>query len=360
MGPKPAQNRPQTTPTGPRKIQNCSHIHRLPKEPESEWQQEESEWQQEDYNNFAGQDGLPEIDIAAELQRVAFEGLAVIGQAIWQAECLRRPLLNIVILFMRVQDHQHAPWDYLEPQAATALGEVDELLRQQTALGATPLPSAAVKQLKVLQRHAQDVAVLANCRWIDQKTLAAKGMPIELLSRLEASFGVTALHDDALYSRLGNSKYHTFANNKRYGERKHRHGRGGRRAPPAPPAPPGSAAEASSSADLIEPLRINLLELVPEDRTVYTELSDIGHASQTGAQTSTKARNMNELTYGELFGEPAKRSPASSSVASSSAAPPGVPPWAWSTLHMKIEVVLKKHQVEYSIALIDDIVMTLR
>ena len=319
------------------------HIHRLPKEPE---------WQQEDYNNFAGQDGLPEIDIAAELQRVAFEGLAVIGQAIWQAECLRRPLLNIVILFMRVQDHQHAPWDYLEPQAATALGEVDELLRQQTALGATPLPSAAVKQLKVLQRHAQDVAVLANCRWIDQKTLAAKGMPIELLSRLEASFGVTALHDDALYSRLGNSKYHTFANNKRYGERKHRHGRGGRRAPPA--------AEASSSADLIEPLRINLLELVPEDRTVYTELSDIGHASQTGAQTSTKARNMNELTYGELFGEPAKRSPASSSVASSSAAPPGVPPWAWSTLHMKIEVVLKKHQVEYSIALIDDIVMTLR
>ena len=63
------------------------HIHRLPKEPER---------QQEDYPNFAGQDGLPEIDIAAELQRVAVEGLAVIGQAIWQAERLRMPLMNIV------------------------------------------------------------------------------------------------------------------------------------------------------------------------------------------------------------------------------------------------------------------------
>ena len=108
-------------------------------------------------------------------------------------------------------------------------------------------------------------------------------------------------------------------------------------------------------ADLGEPLRINLLELVPEDRTVYTELPDIGHASQTGAQTSTEARNA-VLTY---------------SPASSSAAPPGLPPLAASSaastmkglgdaLHMKIEVVLKKHQVEYSIALIDDIVMTLR
>ena len=48
-----------------------------------------TDWQAYDY----------EIDIAAELQRVAFEGLAVIGQAIWQAECLRRPLLNIVNLF---------------------------------------------------------------------------------------------------------------------------------------------------------------------------------------------------------------------------------------------------------------------
>ena len=302
------------------------HIHRLPKEPER---------QQEDYPNFAGQDGLPEIDIAAELQHRAFEGLAVIGRAIWLAECLRRPLLNIRILFMSVQDHQHSAWDYLEPQAATALGEVDELLRQQTALEATPLPRAAKEHLKVLQRLAQDVAVLANSRWIDQQTLAAKGMPMEFFSRLQASFGV-ALNDDALYSRLGNSKYHIFGNYKRYGTRRYRRGRG--RGP--------RAAEASSSEDLIEPPRINLGELVADDRT--------GHASQTGAQTSTKARNMNVLTCRELFGEPAQ----SSSAASSSAAPPGLPPLGCA-LRMKIKVVLKKHQVEDSMALIDDIVMSL-
>jgi len=304
------------------------HIHRLPKEPER---------QQEDYPNFAGQDGLPEIDIAAELQHMAVEGLAVIGQAIWQAERLRMPLMNIVLFFLSVQAHQHSPWDYLEPQAATALGEVDELLRQQNALEATPLPGSAKEQLRVLQRLAQDVAVLAHSRWIDQQTLAVKGVPLEFLSRLEASFGV-ALNDDALYSRLGNSKTHIFGNYKRYGNRRYRAGRGrGQR-----------GAGASSSEDLLEPLRINLGELVPVDRT--------GHASQTGAQTSTKARNMNVLTYRELFGEPAQ----SSSAASSSAAPPGLPPLGLGgALRMKIEVVLQKHQVEYSMALIDDIVMSL-
>jgi hypothetical protein len=70
---------------------------------------------------------------------------------------------------------------------------------------------------------------------------------------------------------------------------------------------------------------------------------------------------MNVLTYRELFGEPAQSSSAaSSSAASSSAAPPGLPPVGLGdALHMKIEVVLKKHQVEYSMALIDDIVMSL-
>ena len=65
---------------------------------------------------------------------------------------------------------------------------------------------------------------------------------------------------------------------------------------------------------------------------------------------------MNVLTYRELFGEPAQ----SSSAASSSAAPPGLPPLGLGgALRMKIEVVLQKHQVEYSMALIDDIVMSL-
>ena len=292
---------------------SCSHIHRLLKD--CDWPR------QEDYR---------EVDIPAELQRVAREGLGVLGRATWISEWLRKPLLHITTMFTFMQAHHHAPWDDLEPCTAIALTQVDELLRQQTASEVPPLPEEAVELLKVLQRHAQDVVILAHSRFINQAILRGKGIPRELRDRLEASFGETAIADDALYSRLGNSKYQAFTKGDRFGDRKQRHrGIGGRRA----------AVRASLVEDLAEPCHIHL----PEDRTTGTALSNIGHAIQAGAPAASSAAAA------------ANSSAGSFSAASSWAAVPG----AASSAAWKVEQVLQKHRVSYSMALIDDIVMSL-
>ena len=114
--------------------------------------------------DFTGQDDFHEVDIAAELLR-----LAVCLRSVAEAECLRRPLEYISHMFRTTTlADVH---DDLEPCSATALRQVDELLRQQTAEEAPPLPAKALEELKVLQRLAQDVAVLANSRSIDQQIL---------------------------------------------------------------------------------------------------------------------------------------------------------------------------------------------
>ena len=107
-----------------------------------------------------------DIDIAAELLHIADEGLAVVANAVHLADCLllRVQLGDISDTFADIKTtpadyHQHPRGDYLELRAANALKQVDELLRQQTALEAPPLPPAAIAELKLLQRHAQDVAV---------------------------------------------------------------------------------------------------------------------------------------------------------------------------------------------------------
>jgi hypothetical protein len=86
-----------------------------------------------------------------------------------------------------------------------------------------------VDELKLLQRHAQDIAVMACSRFINQATLQSRRIPTELLSRLQAVFTYTELQNDDLWARLGNSKYHVFTEGSHFGERKHRHGRGGRK-----------------------------------------------------------------------------------------------------------------------------------
>ena len=91
-----------------------------------------------------------------------------------------------------------------------------------------PLPVLAVRGLRAMQVHAQDLAILACSRLIKQTILRNKGFPSELLIRLHAAFTVTALTDDFLWSRLVNSKYHVWTAGKQFGERKHKHGRGGR------------------------------------------------------------------------------------------------------------------------------------
>ena len=201
-------------------------------------------WQAYDY----------EIDIAAELQRVASEGVAAIVAG---AECLQVQLAYTSNTFMAFMTTVHWPGDGLELRAAHALNEVDELLRQQTAQEAPALPPAAVEQLKLLQRHVQDVVVLVHCRYINQNILQCKSIPTELLLCLEATYGTGLNHDASLWSRLGNSKYHIFTHGLRFGDRKHRRrGSGQRRA--------AAAAADAAAEDFDESLHIEKLELVSQ------------------------------------------------------------------------------------------------
>jgi hypothetical protein len=266
-----------------------------------------TDWQAYDY----------EIDIAAELQRVASEGVAAIVAG---AECLQVQLAYTSNTFMAFMTTVHWPGDGLELRAAHALNEVDELLRQQTAQEAPALPPAAVEQLKLLQRHAQDVVVLVHSRYIDQKILQCKGIPTELLLCLEATFGTGFIHDDSLWSRLGNSKYHIFTRGLRFGDRRHRRrGNGERRAAAAAAdaaaVPFAVNSTASTVEDFDESLHIELLELV-------------------GTARSTEARH--------------------TGASSSSAGEPLHVHW----LEWQIELALRRHGEDRNRELIDDIVKT--
>jgi hypothetical protein len=57
---------------------------------------------------------------------------------------------------------------------------------------------------------------------------AQKGIPEEMTRRMLKALSDETLHDEALWSRLGNSKSHVFNRGQRWGERRYRHGRGGR------------------------------------------------------------------------------------------------------------------------------------
>ena len=295
-----------------------------------------------DCYDFAGQDGFREIDIAAELQCVASEGVAVVVGA---DECLRLQLTYTNHTFMDFMTTVvHWPGDGLELRSAVALREVDELLRQQTAQEAPALPPAAVKQLQLLQRHAQDVVVLVHSRYIAHKILQGRGTPTELLLRLEASFGTGLRNDAALWSRLGNSKHHVFARGLQFRHQKgHRGGGGVRRAADAAALPlvVSSAALAtgnfqagemgttigisqvmnrpSTMEDFDEPLHIHLLELVGTERSK--------EARDTGASSSSAD---------------------------------GGEPLHIHWLEWKIELALKRHGVTASRELIGDIVTTFR
>ena len=173
------------------------------------------QFEEEENDYYTGHDGFQDIDIAADLLLKADEGLSVVANAIRLAECLQVPLADISDTFTDIKNtpadyHQHYQGDDLELRAANALKQVDELLRQQTGLEAPPLPLGALAELKALQRHAQDVAVLLCSRFIDQSTLHTRHIPPELLSRLNTSFSATSLTDHTLRSRLGNSKTKMF------------------------------------------------------------------------------------------------------------------------------------------------------
>ena len=251
-----------------------------------------------------GPEGFREINIESKLLDVSLEGLDAVHKAMQAAACLAAQLVNVqdTLEFVSdtiVSDTMHSmrlqhPGDDLETRSAVGLLEIDQLLRQLAANEAPPLPVAAEEALKLLQRHMQDVVLLSCSRFIAQTELWSKGISWELLRRLVAAFGQEALDDDSLWSRLGNSKYHVFTQGVRFGERKHRHGRGGRKSrrtpivvvattepgswegepmrlpvPAAPPPPPRPAKDARGSrggallAAARAPLDLSLCGCVP-------------------------------------------------------------------------------------------------
>jgi len=174
-----------------------------------------------------------QIDITSELARLASAGILLVDKATLKAACLRTQLANVKHILEYVSNTvdlvDHPGADDLERRAGQALRQVDELVRQQNAQEAPPLPQAAMRDMKRLQRHLQDIVLLACSRGINQWILQSKGIPPQLLCRLEAAFGQVTLQDDDLWSRLGNSKFHVWTEGVRFGKRKQRHGRGGRK-----------------------------------------------------------------------------------------------------------------------------------
>ena len=201
------------------------------------WMQASMKAQDADYaeRSDAGTDGQ-EIDITGKLTRVSSTGLSQVEKATLKADCLRAQLANVKHTLEHVSDmmdmvetFQFFPYpggDDLELRAARAFMEVRELLRQQAAQEAPPLPAAAVEDLKLLQLHTADVALLLCSRFISQRILKIKGIAPELLARLIAAFGKEAIDDDDIWARLGNSKYQLHTRGERFNEPRTRRPRG--------------------------------------------------------------------------------------------------------------------------------------
>ena len=208
----------------------------------------------------------------------------------------------------------HAGRDDLELRAAWTLGDVDELLRQQAAQEAAPLPVAAMEHLRVLQRHCQDVVVLACSRWIDQVFLQCRGIIGPLLSRLEAAFGSAALQNDSLWSRLGNSKHQIFMFWMKTGG--HRHGRGKRKSrrmqieaaedevmeeagDPVASSSAASSSAASSDLPAGAPARVTTTSS-SEDIHLFAAISDLP-AGEPARVTTTLSE---DRTVAQMLGHP--------------------------------------------------------
>jgi len=234
--------------------------------------------------DIAGEAELHEVDIAGELSRKSSQGLMELEKAVLAADGLQGQLATVKHTFEYVLDTmqftQHRAvrqLDDLELRTARALSDIDELFRQQEAQEAPALPAVALEHTKLVQKIACDVAVLACSRFISHTILQSKGIKPELLSRLEAAFGHAALQDDGLWSRIGNSKYHIFTNGVRFGERKHRHGRGGRMSRRTMPFDVVEMADDDAPSDRptvgAEPMKVDVAEMA-DDGAERIEISE--------------------------------------------------------------------------------------
>ena len=89
-----------------------------------------------------------------------------------------------------------------------------------------PLPLEAVKELKSTLRHAQDIAVLACSRFIDERLMHTSRIPTALGHRFQLAFAPRDMECDQLYARLGNAYHKLFNRDRKKKTNKKRHGRG--------------------------------------------------------------------------------------------------------------------------------------
>ena len=149
----------------------------------------------------------PWIDIGAELLHRASEGLSLIESLSSRANL--DYIRNVLVYIQMMPFYYHEYWqgDDLECCAAVALGHVSELIKTAP----TELPGPKMAALKSLQRHMQDVVLLACARFMDQTTILEKHrIQAELQDRLDMAFQTTVSDDLQLWQRLGNSKYQLF------------------------------------------------------------------------------------------------------------------------------------------------------
>ena len=146
--------------------------------PESNWAMEIAKQQLE--SDEWEESRQPEIDIIAQLVDTASHGLTLLGNAtddlqVWLMHV--RETLELVTKSTPSFHHRPGADEHsLEKRAAASLICIDELLKQLTAMEAPPLPPEAIMELRMLQRHMQDAAVLLCSRFIDQRPLQNRGM----------------------------------------------------------------------------------------------------------------------------------------------------------------------------------------
>ena len=204
-----------------------------------DWQEDEVQVPGEGGYEQDGFFHFQEVDIGGKLVDLAFKGMWILemrldgpsGRFESQLSLVRHTLQGLEKMPASYHTHPIAKTDEFEQRAANSVKEIDEVLLLAVALPAAEFPPTKrlIENLQILQRLAQDVSMLLCSRFVDQITLQAKGIPTLLLVQLTKAYTTRSLQDDGLWSRLGNSKYHIFTPEEKFGDRKHRHGRGGRK-----------------------------------------------------------------------------------------------------------------------------------
>jgi len=139
------------------------------------------------------------IDIVEDLLKVSNHALLLIDEAIVQSEALREELL----FYMRTTFES-----VMSTPANDLRGACDDL-ESRIATVLTQLENDEAPKLEGL---ARDTLILLCSRGLDKKIMRGRGMPQQLVSRICAAFATAAgaMPDEALWSKLGNAKFHVF------------------------------------------------------------------------------------------------------------------------------------------------------